>query len=367
MIALSVAMLAFFRRKRLDLELMELKFGNLAGSPTLRQPDRRRRSRRAAGLRRQGAGRERARRRRPPHRHHRRARRQEADSRRRRRRGHGSRRRAAGDRAARDQQDRARRGPRRDPTLGLPRRGAAEHRVGLALHAAHARPRARQSGTEIKVNAGDDRVGPRSRRARGHLHRGRRSLLQPAGAAEVPQVRHRRDDADLAARRRSWRSAIPKSASPSSAAAARCCSARRRQACASGSFSCTASARTWSKCRKEAGGLQIEGLRRRARRPGADARRAERLRQPPHRQGPHDRARDHRGLQRRDDQGAQPRGPPVPAHRARSRGRQRPPDEGGSAIPRGLAGARGPAPRARRRARRRAGRPSCSSRPTPLR
>ena len=48
-------------------------------------------------------------------------------------------------------------------------------------------------------------------------------------------------------------------------------------------------------------------LRRGAGRAGADARAAERLRQPPHRQGPDDRARDHRRLQRRVDQGAQSR------------------------------------------------------------
>ena len=92
-------------------------------------------------------------------------------------------------------------------------------------------------------------------------------------------------------------------------------------------------------------------LRRRARRSGAGARAAERLRQPPHRQGPDDRARDHRGLQRRDDQGAQPRSAPVHRDPARSRRRQRASDEGGSAVPRAVAGARSAAARARRRAR----------------
>ena len=46
--------------------------------------------------------------------------------------------------------------------------------------------------------------------------------------------------------------------------------------------------------RKEAGGLRADRLRRGAGRAGADARPAERLHQPPHRQGPDDRARDHR-------------------------------------------------------------------------
>ena len=97
--------------------------------------------------------------------------------------------------------------------------------------------------------------------------------------------------------------------------------------------------------RKEAGGPEGPRLHRGARRPGADARRPERLRQPPHRQGPHDRARDHRGLQRRDDQGAQPGGASVHRHRARPRGRQRAPDEGGGAVPRAVARARSAAPR----------------------
>ena len=45
-----------------------------------------------------------------------------------------------------------------------------------------------------------DRVGARGRRAGGHVHRGRRPILQPAGAAEVPQVGSGGVIADLAAR-----------------------------------------------------------------------------------------------------------------------------------------------------------------------
>ena len=58
----------------------------------------------------------------------------------------------------------------------------------------------------------------------------------------------------------------------------------------------------------QGGGGDLDSrLRGRARRSRSGARLAERLRQPPHRQGPHHRARDFRGVQRRDDQGAQSR------------------------------------------------------------
>ena len=84
---------------------------------------------------------------------------------------------------------------------------------------------------------------------------------------------------------------------------------------------------------------------------GADARSAERVRQPAHRQGPHDRARHHRFLQRGVDQGAQPRGAPVHRDAARRGRRERPPDQGGGALPRPVAHPRGDSPHARRRAR----------------
>ena len=51
-------------------------------------------------------------------------------------------------------------------------------------------------------------------------------------------------------------------------------------------------------------------------------------------QGPDDRARHHRRLQRGVDQGAQPRGASVHRDAARRGGRQRAPDEGRSALPR---------------------------------
>ena len=80
--------------------------------------------------------------------------RQEAHPRRGRRGGHGRRRRAPRARAARDEQDRPRRGPRGHPHDGVPRRGAAEHRVGLAPRRCGRAARDADGGTEIRVNGG---------------------------------------------------------------------------------------------------------------------------------------------------------------------------------------------------------------------
>ena len=102
---------------------------------------------------------------------------------------------------------------------------------------------------------------------------------------------------------------------------------------------------------KEAGGLRLTGYIAALAGTGAHARAPERLHQPPHRQGPDDRARDHRRLQRRVDQGAQPGGASVHRDAARRGRRQRPPDESGSPVPRSVARARGRAPRADGRAR----------------
>ncbi len=99
--------------------------------------------------------------------------------------------------------------------------------------------------------------------------------------------------------------------------------------------------------RKEAGGLVIHGYVAALGDQGPVQRPAERVRQPAHRQGPHDRARDLRGLQRRDDQGAQSRGAPLSRDSAGSRRRQRSPDEGRGPVPGAVARARGDSPRAR--------------------
>ena len=190
------------QRSALSLEpsALSLSYGpHPPSSSTSRESNRRRRSRRAAGLGRQGADRELARRQRDAHRDRDRAGRQEAASRRGRRRRDGRRRCPAGDRAACDEQDRDARGPRRDSHARLPRRGASQHRVGLALRAAHA-------GARQRVRNRDSRqrrhrwLRPRGRRARGHVDRSCRSVLQPSGASQVSEVRQRGVGADLPAR-----------------------------------------------------------------------------------------------------------------------------------------------------------------------
>ena len=119
-----------------------------------------------------------------------------------------------------------RRGSRRHRHARLPRRSAAQHRVRVALHPADARPR-RPKRHRDQGQRRHDRVGPRGGRAGRHLHRGRGSLLQPArrGASSSSPTRPRRRRSR--GWRRSWRWAIPKSASRSPAGDAACCSARR--------------------------------------------------------------------------------------------------------------------------------------------
>ncbi len=98
-----------------------------------RQSDSRRRGGRAAGIGRQGAHRKRHRRRRAPHPGLHRAGRQAARTRRGRRRRDEPGRCAAFARAPRHEQDSARRRSRRDSHPRIPRRSAAQHRVGIAL------------------------------------------------------------------------------------------------------------------------------------------------------------------------------------------------------------------------------------------
>ena len=183
------------------------------------------------------------------------------------------------------------------------------------------------------------RLDPRGGRTGRHLHRGRGPLLQPAGAAQVPQVRRGGNDADLAAGH-----AAGAGLSGSGVHAGQLWTAVAAVHAVRG----TARSVLPVARRAVRPGGGAEGrrrtadrrFRRRARRSGSGSRRPERLRQPPHRQGQDHRARDHRGLQRRDDQGAQPRGPSLHPHPARSGGRERPPDEGGGPLPRAVAGAR---------------------------
>ena len=101
-------------------------------------------------------------------------------------------RRAAGAAPARDVEDRVGRRSVGPAHLRLPRRGAAVDRGGVAADAGDA-PAGRGGGLQA-----DRRGGRRDRRARGRhpgrdAGRGARSLLQHAGAREVPQVRGDRD------------------------------------------------------------------------------------------------------------------------------------------------------------------------------
>ena len=261
--------------------------------------------------------------------------------------------RAAGDRAPRDEQDPPRRRSRADRDARLPRRGAAEHRVGLALRAAH-RARGSRIGHRDPRQRRRGRVGGRGGDARRHVDRGGGPLLQPAGAPQVPEVRRRRVGAGLAHRhaagallsggrlhadeRRAEGAAVP-----AGGVAARSPLSAVRRADRPGRGAARRRRRQGARLRRGAGGA------------GADARAAERVRQPPHRQGPDDRARDHRRLQRGVDQGAQPRGAPVHRDAARRGGRQRAPDEGRGALSRPVVHPRGGPPDARRRARPRTG------------
>ena len=119
------------------------------------------------------------------------------DSRRRRRHRDGAGRCAAVPRAARDQQDSPCRRSRRHRDARLSRRSAAQHCVGLALPAADAAQGRGQRHRDSRQRR-RHRVGRRGGRARRHARRSGRSLLQPAGAAEVPEVGCRRVGADLA-------------------------------------------------------------------------------------------------------------------------------------------------------------------------
>ena len=74
-------------------------------------------------------------------------------------------------------------------TLGLPRRGAAQHRVGLALRPEDAAARRDRRHRDSRQRRGRV-VGSGDRHARRHVDRSRRSVLQPAGAAQVSQDRH---------------------------------------------------------------------------------------------------------------------------------------------------------------------------------
>ena len=297
--------------------------------------------------------------RRAPHRHCRRARRQEADSRRGRRRGHGAGGCAAGDRAARDEQDRARRRTSaRSARSGSAARRCPASRRSRTSCCARARA-ARRAGPRSASTAGR-RLGARSRRARGHVIEvadlfynlpARRKFLK-SDTAESAQISRLVTQMALgypevgftltSGGRKLLR--VPAGGRPA----------------ASASSSCSASGRIWSRCARKRAACTIRGLRGRARatRGRSAARRTSSSTAASSRTA-RSRTRS-RSLQRRDDQGAQPGGASVHRDCARSRRRERASDEGGSPVPRAVAGARGPSPRRSARRSGRGARRSCS-------
>ncbi len=191
------------------------------------------------GLGRQGARRKRHRRRRAAGDGDGRVRRQAPGPRRRRRRGDGARRCAAGAGAARDEQDPDERRPGGHRDARVPRRSAAVDRLGVAPDAAHARPR-RDERHRDRGARRRHRVDHRGRGAGGHADRRRGPVLQPARAAEVPQVGPGRVGPGLAHRHATGAGRPRRGILAGQRRAARCSNARRPAAGASGCFRSTA-------------------------------------------------------------------------------------------------------------------------------
>ena len=191
-------------------------------------------------------------------------------------------------------------------TLGF--RGEALPSIASVSHfMLRTRARGQQSGTEIRVNGGAVASVVEVGGAGGHRRRGQRPLLQPAGAAQVPEVGRRRVGAGLADR----------DAAGAGVSGSRLHADERRADGAPVSAGGVAARSALSGLRRaQRSDRGAQGRRRPAAHrlhrgaggAGADARAAERVHQPADRQGQDDRARDHRlPTARRRSRSAAPR------------------------------------------------------------
>ena len=214
------------------------------------------------------------------------------------------------------------------------------------------RPRATLAGTEMRIDGRQARLARGDRRAGGHAGRGRRAVLQPAGAAEVPEGGHGRVRAGLAA----GHAAGARLSGDRLRAEERrrgCCSKRRRPARSrSASTRCTAIGRISCRSAKQAAGITVTGFVAALGEQGP-------ARGPQHvfvnRRIVRDRTIAHAIQQAYSVATIKERSPEVHLFitaAARSRGRERASDEGRGALSRSGPGARGAAARDRRRARR---------------
>ena len=264
--------------------------------------------------------------------------------------GNGSRRCAAVSRASRDQQDSAGRRSWRHRHPRVPWRGAAVDGVGVAFPAADAARGAPTSGTEIRVNAGIIESVVEAGGPEGTMVEvadvfynlpARRKFLK-SDAAEAAQVSRFVTQLALC---------YPEVGFTLMSSGRKILAVPPVASLSDRLYQVYGDRQDLIAVDREFGGLRLHGFIAALAEQGP-------VRGPQHvfvnRRIVKDRTIAHaitRCLQRGDEQGAQSRGAPVPRDSAGSRRRQRPPDEGRSALPGAVDGARDGASRAGRRAR----------------